>query len=292
MKKKLEIHHLNLLDALFIHKNISQAAESMNISQQAVSSKLQTIRERLGDPLFVREGHGMVATPYAQSIQAHVINILEQVNEFPLPDNTKFNSASRVIVISATDYTQYVIVKYLANALRQEAPNIQLIVDNIEVASLTKKMNQGEIDLAFTSSGYVPEGLISEPLFTEQYVCIAAENSNIASSINIEALAQQDFIVTNPGTANLTGSADIWFQKLGLVRNTVTSTPSFFMTLEFIKSSNMIGFIPSRFLPYQGVREIQISKKPPGYEVVAAYHPRAKHDPLLNWLIGQAKLIT
>lgn len=264
----------------------------MNISQQAVSSKLQTIRERLGDPVFVREGHGMVATPYAQSIQPYVINILEQVNEFPLPDNTKFNSASRTIVISATDYAQYVIVKHLANTLRQEAPNIQLIVDNIEVASLTKKMNQGEIDLAFTSSGYVPEGLISEPLFTGQYVCIAAENSNIASSINIEALAQQDFIVTNPGTANLTGSADIWFQKLELVRNTVTSTPSFFMTLEYIKSSNMIGFIPSRFLPYQGVREIKISKKPPGYEVVAAYHPRAKYDPLLNWLIGQAKLVT
>ena len=65
MNSKLELHQLKLLDALYVYKNISRVAELMDISQQAVSLKLKNIRELLGDPVFIREGHGMVPTPYA-----------------------------------------------------------------------------------------------------------------------------------------------------------------------------------------------------------------------------------
>lgn len=291
MNPKLEIHHLKLLDALYVYKNISHAAESMNISQQAVSSKLKTIRELLGDQIFAREGHGMVPTPYAKSIKPYIENILEKINQFPLPENITLSTASRVIVISATDYAQLVIVKNLVIALRKIAPNLRVIVCNVEVASLTKKMNQGEIDLVFTSSGYIPKGLITEPLFTEQYLCVASEHSEIPSTLSFSELMQQNFIVTNPGTPSLTGSADAWLQKQGVIRSTAVSVPTFLIALEFIKSSSMVGFIPSRLLPYNGLREIKVPKNPPGYEVVAAYHPRVKHDQLIQWLLEQAKLI-
>ncbi len=65
MIENLELHHLKTLDALYRNRTLSLAAESLNVSQQAVSAKLKRLRGILGDRLFVREGHGIVPTPYA-----------------------------------------------------------------------------------------------------------------------------------------------------------------------------------------------------------------------------------
>jgi DNA-binding transcriptional LysR family regulator len=62
------------------------------------------------------------------------------------------------------------------------------------------------------------------------------------------------------------------------------------MALEYLKRSNLVGFIPSRLLPCEALFDIALSKYPPGYSVVAAYHPNAQNDPFLRWLLEQVKV--
>ncbi|SHF71097.1 transcriptional regulator [Microbulbifer donghaiensis] len=286
MIEKLEIHHLRTLDALYRFENLSSAAEYLDLSQQAISLQLRKLREILCDQLFVRTGHGVKPTPYANRIEPYIHKVLIHLNEIPLPDSIAPNQIERTLVISATDYTQKVIVGDLIQVLRESAPGVKVIVTNIESVNLTKKMRQGEIDLAFTSEGYVPDGLISEPLFTEKYLCVSA-NKNITFDgfLALEQLVEHDFVVTSPGTGSFKGSADAWFTRQGLRRNVVVSVPSFFMAQEYLKQTNLVGFIPSRLLPCEGLMEIPLEKYPPGYEVVAAYHPGAKSDAFMTWLL-------
>ncbi|OZG69735.1 transcriptional regulator [Hahella sp. CCB-MM4] len=289
MIEKLEIHHLRTLNALYRFGNISSAAESLDLSQQAVSLQLKKIREILSDRLFVRTGHGMTPTPYARQIEPHIQKVLTHFNEIPLPNSLTPNQIERTLVISATDYTQKVIVGELIKELLETAPKVKVIVSNIESADLTKKMNQGEIDLAFTSHGYVPEGLVTESLFTENYRCVTAniELARLDEDLSLERLVEHDFIVTSHGTGSFKGSADTWFEQLGLHRNVVISVPSFFMAQEYLKQSKLVGFLPSRLLPCDGLFEIPLKKYPPGYEVVAAYHPSTRKDPFMIWLLDQ-----
>lgn len=290
MIEKLEIHHLKTLDALYKLGSISSAAESLDITQQAVSLQLKKIRQILGDQLFVRIGHAMTPTPYARVIEPHIQRVLIHFNEIPLPTSITPNKVKRTLVISATDYTQKIIIGGLINELRQDAPNVKVIISNIEVAGLIKKMNQGEIDLVLTSHGYVPEGLICEPLFTEKYLCVSANGKIIFDDyLPLAELIKHDFVVTSPGIGGFKGSADTWFAQQGLKRNVVVSAPSFYITQEYLKSSNLVGFLPSRLLPCEGLSEIPLNKYPPGYEVVAAYHPSAKSDPFMAWLIEKIK---
>lgn len=286
MINKLEIHHFRTLDALYKFKNTTRAAESLNISQQAISLQLKKVREILHDNLFVRSGHGLSPTPYAKMIEPLIQNILIQIHQIPLPESVAPETIERTLCLSATDYTQHVIISKLAEKLHQLSPNVKIIVTNIEVANLTKLMNQGDVDLAFTSHGYVPEGLISESLFTEQYRCVASNKLTSQSDVvSLEQLTQFDFIVTNPLGGSLKGSADNWLERQGYPRKVVMSSPTFHHTLQFIKHRDLIGFIPSRLLPYEGVVDIPLEKYPPGYEVVMAYHPTAKNDPYMKWLI-------
>ncbi|MFZ6709362.1 LysR family transcriptional regulator [Undibacterium sp. TC9W] len=290
MIEKLELNHLRTLDALYKFENLSAAAEYLNISQQAVSLQLKKLRDILSDQLFVRTGHGVVATPYAKLIQPHVRQVLMHLNEIPLPGSVTPANTARTVVISATDYTQKIIVGELINELRTSAPGVKIIVINIESANLIQKMHQGEIDLTLTSNGYVPEGLVSDAIFTERYVCVTA-NKNIVFDdyLPLERLVEYDFVVTSPGIASFQGSADSWFEQQKLRRKVQVSVPSFFMAQEYLKQSGMVGFLPSRLMPCAGLFEIPLKKYPPGYEVVAAYHPSARNDAFMVWLLDEIK---
>jgi DNA-binding transcriptional LysR family regulator len=290
MIDKLEISHLRTLSALYKYGNISSAAEYLAISQQAVSLQLKKMRTILHDSLFVRSGHGMVPTPYARLIESHVNTILAHLNDIPLSDALTPSQVERTLVISATDYTQTVVVGALLKTLRTSAPHVKVMVIQIESASLIQKMHHGDIDLALTSNSYVPEGLISVPLFTEQYRCVSA-NASIAVDpyLTLDKLVEHDFVVVSPGIASLRGSADTWFEQQGLRRRVALSVPSFFMAQTYLQQTDMVGFLPSRLLPCTGLHDIALEKYPPGYEVVAAYHPRANNDPFMMWLIDIIK---
>ncbi|NHZ92184.1 LysR family transcriptional regulator [Massilia sp. CCM 8733] len=292
MIDKLEINHLRMLDALYKHGKLSAAAEHLGVSQQAISLQLKKLRALLRDPLFVRTGHGMAATPYARLIEPHIEQVLVRISAIPLPDSVTPAQIERTLAICATDYTQKVIVGPLLRELRLLAPKVKIIVSAIEVHHLTQKMQRGDIDLTFTSDAYVPPGLISEPLFIEQYRCVSADQSMPAGGVMaLDKLVGYDFVITSPGIGSFKGSADTWFERQGLRRNVVMSAPSFFMAMDYLKQSTMVGFVPTRLLPCDGLFDVPLEKYPPGYAVVAAYHPSANNDPFLRWLLGRVRLL-
>ena len=108
-------------------------------------------------------------------------------------------------------------------------------------------------------------------------------------TLPLEALVRHDFIVVSPAMPSFDGSAGGWFEQQGLRRRVVASVPSFFMAQEYLRCSDMVAFLPSRLLPCEGLVEVPLEKYPPGYEVVAAYHPSAEADPLLAWLLERVR---
>jgi DNA-binding transcriptional LysR family regulator len=290
MIEKLELNHLRMLSALYEQRTVSAAAEALDVSQQAVSLQLKRIREILGDPLFVRTGHGMVPTAYGQLIQPHVRQLLALIHAMPMPTSIPLEDIERTLSISATDHAQRIIVGDLIRELRRAAPRVKVKISNIESAGLVRRMQEGEIDVAFTSNGYVPEGLLSTPLFTERYVCVAARPlTDGPGALPLEALVAHDFLVVSPAVPSFDGSAGSWFEQQGLRRRVVASVPSFFMALEYLRQSDMVAFMPSRLLPHEGLFEVPLEKHPPGFQVVAAYHPSAMSDPLLTWVLDHVR---
>ena len=59
---------------------VTQAAQSLGVSQSALSYQLDRMRKRFSDPLFVRVGNRMAPTPFAQRLAgpaARVIHIVD-----------------------------------------------------------------------------------------------------------------------------------------------------------------------------------------------------------------------
>jgi DNA-binding transcriptional LysR family regulator len=290
MIEKLEVVHLRMLNALYEHGTVSSAAEALDLSQQAVSLQLKRTRAILGDPLFVRTGQGMVPTAYGALIQPQVRQLLALLHALPTPTSVPLAALERTLSISATDHAQRIIVGELLRTLRHTAPRVRVKVFNIEGAGLVRRMQAGEIDVAFTSNGYVPEGLMSIPLFTERYACVASRPLNDGPHpLSLEALVAHDFLVVSPGVPGFEGSAGGWFEQQGLRRRVVASVPSFFMALAYLRQCDLVAFVPSRLLPCDGLFEVPLQKYPPGFEVVAAFHASAAADPLLAWVLDTVR---
>jgi DNA-binding transcriptional LysR family regulator len=62
---RLDLNLFRVFDTVYRERNLTRAAEILCLSQSAVSHAVGRLRVSLGDPLFVRAGQGVIATPLA-----------------------------------------------------------------------------------------------------------------------------------------------------------------------------------------------------------------------------------
>ena len=64
---------VRVFEAAARHGNFSRAGEELAMTQSAVSYQMKLLEERLGAPLFARNGRGMMLTPLGQRIAPQVL---------------------------------------------------------------------------------------------------------------------------------------------------------------------------------------------------------------------------
>jgi DNA-binding transcriptional LysR family regulator len=75
-----------------------------------------------------------------------------------------------------------------------------------------------------------------------------------------------------------------WFEAKGLQRKVVLSVPSFAAAAECVAETDILAFLPSRLLPDPRLQQVHLTEYPPGFDVIAAWHPRSGQDPLHLWI--------
>ncbi|WP_341964143.1 LysR family transcriptional regulator [Pseudomonas sp. RC10] len=286
---RLGVRQLRIFAALLKTRNLSAVADQMGLTQQAVSANLTTLREVFSDPLFARTGRGVMPTALALELRGEVDDILAALER--LVERAPFDPAQVVgtLNVSASDYAHQVVIAPKLAQIRQQAPGLKLILSEMLVDAVANKMASGEIDLVISLNDYVPAHFSRQTLFDEHYVCVAGAGSPLAKGrISLSTLARQPHVVVSPARANLIGSADGWFQARGLTREVILSVPHFLLVPSMVSTANAVAFLPSRLLPSPGLVALRLEDDacPPGYQLIAAWHPRSNSNPLINWLVG------
>lgn len=285
---RLDLKQLRVLKALLQERNLSRVADTMGLTQQAISEQLRKLRDIFDDPLFVRQGNSMVPTPTAEKLGGKIGGILAQVESLLQPEVFDPASYRGTFSISATDYAIQAVLPSLLEVVRKAAPSLKLIVRDFETDNLNQLMAAGEIDLALTFPEFIPDNLRSKRLFEEQHICVAGKKSPWKNQrLTLAQLAELPQLIISPSRANLRGSHDEWFAGRGLKRNIVMSVPSFAVAPDIIAATNTLAFYPSRLLPNRKVVALDLDTLPPKFEVIAAWHNRCNSSPLHRWVIEE-----
>ncbi len=67
-----QLRLLIALDALLVEGSVGGAARQMGLSMAAMSRLLGQIREKFDDPIFIRSGRNMIATPKAEALRGRL----------------------------------------------------------------------------------------------------------------------------------------------------------------------------------------------------------------------------
>src|SRR5262245_10498928 len=75
----LDLNLLVVLHAVLEERSATRAARRLGVTQSAVSNALARLRAAVGDPLVVRNGRGIVATPRAQELAPTLRDIMAKL---------------------------------------------------------------------------------------------------------------------------------------------------------------------------------------------------------------------
>jgi DNA-binding transcriptional LysR family regulator len=104
---RIDLNLLVYLDVLLRERNVTQAAQQLNLSQPAMSNGLRRLRTLFDDPLLVRTSEGMTPTERALELEPLVRDALTRIDQAVQPRSEfRPGEARGVFRIMASDYAE------------------------------------------------------------------------------------------------------------------------------------------------------------------------------------------
>jgi DNA-binding transcriptional LysR family regulator len=152
--KDIDLNLLRLFDAVYRTRNVSRAAELLDLTQPAASQGLGRLRTLVHDPLFVRSSGGVQPTPRAERLAEAVRQALATLEQ-ALGESAGFDPAqsTRTFHIHMSDIGEGRFLPELMVALRERAPGVRVQTRPLPREQITEALDAGRIDFAF---GFLP----------------------------------------------------------------------------------------------------------------------------------------
>lgn len=169
MQPKLDIDQIRLFKILFKERRLSKAASIMGLSMPSASRMLASLRQSLGDELFVRYSHGMTPTARAQELMPIISMLLDDYER--LFSHRTFSPAtlSRQFRIAAVDHAAASFLIGPVMAIQQAAPGASIVIEPI-TADFEFKLKSGELDFAVYPINQAAKDLSAQPLCEDHFV--------------------------------------------------------------------------------------------------------------------------
>lgn len=287
---RLDLNLLVVFHQLLLQKRVSAVAQTLGMSQPAVSSALGRLRATLGDELFLRTQGGMEPTPYALQLAEPVALALGGLQQ-ALNVRAAFDpaSSSRNFTIAMSDVGEMYFLPVLVDELAAIAPGVTLQVVSVTHPSLKEDMATGRIDLAMGLLPQLQAGFYQQVLFEQPYVCLMRKTHPLADRAqwSLKAFTEAEHVrVVAAGTGH--GRVDVALEKKKLRRRFRLTVAHYVALGDVLKHANLIATVPERFAdrilkPFDLVkRELPIAIDRSA--IHQFWHARLHRDPGHQWL--------
>ncbi|WP_207004485.1 LysR family transcriptional regulator [Trinickia mobilis] len=296
----LDLRLLAIFDEIVKHRNLTLAADSLGITQSAISKSLQRLRHELGDALFVRTQNGMEPTPRAIELVAPIAEMLRTYRDrIAIAPHFDPANSDRMFTIHASDLGISALVPVLARHLKTTAPHARMNVVLGGQREVVDGLANGEIDLSIGAFPNLHEsGIYQQRLFTEKYICLVRSDHPLCGvgTIDIERFLQQTHIVISAGKS---GHAHARAEAMLLHEipplKVAIKVPSFVLGAMLLRNTDHVLTIPS-IAANTLATEFDLVSLPfaldlPGFVVAQYWHERFRHDPASQWLRAQVHLL-
>ena len=199
---ELNYHHLRYFRAVALEGNLTRAAQSLNVSQSAVSTQLRLLEERLGHQLFERRGRslklteaGRIALDYANSIFASGQELLATLD-------AGGHQRKALRVGSLATLSRNFQLKFLRPLLRRS--DVEIIVRSASASELYNALEAQQLDIVLTNQAPSPDSFtnfIVHDIDQQEISLIGTPQLGAKGMSVTDCLAHAPVVLPLPGTA-------------------------------------------------------------------------------------------
>lgn len=230
--------------------SLTKAAESLYISQPAVSQSIKQLEGQLGGKLFIRTPKGMELTEAGNIMTDYVkkaINLLtEAENKFSELKGITVNA----IKIGASDtLCKHFLLKYI-EAFHKKYPNINLQVYNRTTPETIELLKSNKVDLGFVNLPVNDNELnIIEPCMELNDIFVYSEKFMPKHKGTLPLKNLEDYpLLMLEMTSNTRKSIAEYSHSLGINLNCEIELGSLDLLIEFTKSGLGVGCVPKEYV--------------------------------------------
>lgn len=147
----LDLRDLELLEALEQHQTLTASALHLRVSQPALSQRLVRLEQRLGAPLFHRQGRRLVVTPAGKRMLQAARITLNELRNAVRDVHQLEGDRSETIRIWSQCSTNYQWLPEVLRSFRREWPSADVTIENIHDNEHIEAILDRRIDLAIVT---------------------------------------------------------------------------------------------------------------------------------------------
>lgn len=185
------------------HKNITNAASALYLTQPTVSHTVAGLEKALGCQLFIRSKKGVQLTPEAELLYDYIEKACQNIWEAEHVLNHHLSMTDGLVRIGASETTLHHFLLPYLRAFKDRYPRIRLRISNTTTPAAVSSLKKGLIDFAVIISPEPEEGLSIRPVASLEDVFIAGESFSQlkGTELHIRDLSDYPLICLEKGTS-------------------------------------------------------------------------------------------
>ncbi|WP_438391295.1 transcriptional regulator CynR [Caballeronia sp. DA-9] len=167
------LRHIRYLMAVAEQGNFTRAAETLRVSQPALSQQIRQLESELGGQLFDRSGRTVRLTDFGSAYVDYARRALLDLEAGRRAlDDVRDLTRGHVRVAVTPTFTEY-LVGPLVGQFRNLHPGVSIELSESPLEGIETALNDDQIDLGIGFSDVRSEDIEVEPLFSERLTLVA-----------------------------------------------------------------------------------------------------------------------
>lgn len=201
--QRIRLRHLHTFVAVAQQGTLGRAAETLNLSQPALSKTLNELEQLTGTRLFERGRLGAQLTLVGEQFLTHAVKVLDALNTAGQALNRKEGLNNDVVRIGALPTAALGILPTVIGQFHKQQKDITLQVATMNNTMLLAGLKSGEIDIGIgrMSDPELMSGLNYELLFLESLkLVVRPGHPLLQETVTLSRVMEWPVVVSPKGT--------------------------------------------------------------------------------------------
>lgn len=201
--QRIRLRHLHTFVAVAQQGTLGRAAETLNLSQPALSKTLNELEQLTGTRLFERGRLGAQLTLVGEQFLTHAVKVLDALNSAGQALNRKEGLNNDIVRIGALPTAALEILPTVIGQFHKQQKDITLQVATMNNTMLLAGLKSGEIDIGIgrMSDPELMSGLHYELLFLESLkLVVRPGHPLLQETVTLSRVMEWPVVVSPKGT--------------------------------------------------------------------------------------------